>query len=287
MQQRFITAMALLALLTSSLLIPTVSAQQSSPVAQRAMQAYRSGQLPEATRLFEQVVQQNPGFANAWYNLGSLQYRQKHYDKSRAAFERVLSINGQDHQARYNLALALEKLGRTQDARTILTQIPSSHAAYGSAQKKLAVLPKPTVATKKPITRKAAASATVSGPRKAAAFARQLSGPTGMALGPSGEVYVANYSKNSIVKVTPEGRQANFVEGGGLHGPIGLVRDPRTGDLFVANYLKDNILRVTPQGKTSIVAKDLQKPYNLLLDSLSNTLYVSEQGTNQVSRIQL
>jgi hypothetical protein len=269
---------------------PNTWAQQG-PLAAQAMQAYQAGQLQRATALFEQVVTQNPTYTDAWYNLGSLQYRQNNFDKARAAFERVVTLNPSDSQARYNLALALEKLNRPLDATTVLGQIPASSPAYAKAQRKLSALrPKTqTVAQQAPkqLTQPSQATSSASASRQAAAFVQNLSGPTGLALGPQGEVYIANYSQNSIVKVAPDGSKSTYLTGKGLHGPIGLVRDPRTGDLYVANYLKDNILRVGTNGQTSIVVQDLQKPYNLMLDSLSNMLYVSEQGTNQVSRIQL
>jgi tetratricopeptide (TPR) repeat protein len=252
--------------------------------------SYNQNNLPNAISLFEQAVKADPTFTDGWYNLGSVQYRADQYAKARAAYQQVLVLNPADHQARLNMAQAMEFLGEQPQAVAAYQAIPNSHPAYAKAQERLAALnkgqaPAQPVATNPKPTPPATTPNT--GSKQVESFATQLFGPTGMALGPAGEVYIANFSKNNIIKVMPDGRRSTLVEGSGLSGPIGLVRDPRTGDLLVANYLSGQVLRVNSNGVTNVVAKDLKKPYNLLLDSLGNTLYVSEQESNSVSRIKL
>lgn len=255
--------------------------------------AYNQNNLPNAVNLFEQAVKADPSFVDGWYNLGSVQYRAGQYAKARAAYQQVLVLNPADHQARLNMAQAMEFLDQQPQAIAAYQAIPNSHPAYAKAQERLVALTK-NQQPSQPVTSTAQSSkpnlvpnSSATSSKQAEPFATQLFGPTGMALGPTGEVYIANFSKNNIIKVMPDGRRSTLVEGSGLSGPIGLVRDPRTGDLLVANYLSGQVLRVNSNGVTNVVAKDLKKPYNLLLDSLGNTLYVSEQESNSVSRIKL
>lgn len=65
---------------------------------------------------------------------------------------------------------------------------------------------------------------------------------TGLALGPDGNLYVADYWSNKILMVTPQGTVSNYIVGGALNGPHGLAFSP-SGDLLVANYANSKILR--------------------------------------------
>ncbi len=65
---------------------------------------------------------------------------------------------------------------------------------------------------------------------------------TGMAWGPDGNLYVADYWSNRILMVTPQGTVSNYIVGGALSGPHGLAFSP-SGDLLVANYANSKILR--------------------------------------------
>lgn len=259
-----------------------------------AMTAYQQTNNARAIELLEKSIQTDHQFTEAWYNLGALHMRVGNFEKGRAAYQQVLLLNNNDQQARFNLGLALEKLNRKQEALTTYRAIPSASTNYTQAQQKVAQLQNQLAATTTPavtkpvvVTQPTTPAATTSIAKKAEPFASQLSGPTGMALGPNGEIYIANFSKNNIIKVLPDGRRSILVEGKDLNGPIGVVFDPRSGDLFVANYLKNTVARVSTKGDTTVIASNLKKPYNLLLDSLSNTLYVSEQESNTVSKIRL
>jgi hypothetical protein len=86
----------------------------------------------------------------------------------------------------------------------------------------------------------------------AAAFVR---GPTGLALGPSGTLYVADNIDNQIVSIpkattrtTSAGTGTVLSKGGQLANPLGLVRAPN-GDLLVANSTNGKIVEITPKGQ--------------------------------------
>jgi hypothetical protein len=86
----------------------------------------------------------------------------------------------------------------------------------------------------------------------AAAF---IKGPTGLALGRSGTLYVADNLSNRIASIpdalsraTSAGTGTTLTKGGQLANPLGLVLAPG-GDLLAANATNGKIVEVTPGGK--------------------------------------
>ena len=86
----------------------------------------------------------------------------------------------------------------------------------------------------------------------AAAFVK---GPTGLALGADGTLYVADNLGNRITAIpdaatrtTAEGTGSVLTSGGQLAGPLGLVIAP-DGDVLAANATNGKIVEVTPAGK--------------------------------------
>jgi hypothetical protein len=87
---------------------------------------------------------------------------------------------------------------------------------------------------------------------EAAAF---IKGPTGLALGRSGTLYVADNLSNRIASIpgaltraSSAGTGTTLTKGGQLANPLGLVLAPG-GDLLAANATNGKIVEVTPGGK--------------------------------------
>ena len=116
-------------------------------------------------------------------------------------------------------------------------------------------------------------------------FAKGFNGPTGIVSDNNNNVYVANYSENIIYKISPSGHKSVFAKSEDINGPIGLAIDP-VGNLYVANYLSNSIALVDKQGDTSTIVTGLNKPYYLYFDN-NDSLFVSEQETNTISKINL
>lgn len=139
----------------------------------------------------------------------------------------------------------------------------------------------------------------------------RFSSPVGLALGPDGNLYVADSGNNVIRKVTPAGEVSTFA-GSGQPGsredsrlkaefrqPAGLVFGA-DGSLYVSDRFNHRIRRIGPDGMVSSVAGNGQPsyknglgseagfsyPYGLALDAKGNLL-VADYGNHALRRIVL
>lgn len=116
-------------------------------------------------------------------------------------------------------------------------------------------------------------------------IATGFASPSGLTFDRLGNLYVANYSKNSVDRISRDGTKSEFSKGGHLKGPIGLAADD-AGNIYVANYLGGTVARITPAGISTIIATGFKRPYYLILDK-GNNLFVSQQEDNSIIRISL
>jgi sugar lactone lactonase YvrE len=96
-----------------------------------------------------------------------------------------------------------------------------------------------------------------------------LDEPEGVAVDPSGNIYIADYDNSLVEKVTPSGTLSIFAgtpgssgtpspglaTGEPLGGPDGVATDP-SGDVYIADYSDSLVEKVTLDGMLSIVAGD-------------------------------
>ena len=130
-------------------------------------------------------------------------------------------------------------------------------------------------------------------------FDNFLFGPTGVALGPDGTLYVSDGVGNRIVKIpdaatrtTSDGTGATLTSGGLLHNPLSLIMIPN-GHLLTCNGLNGQIVEIDPASGTQIYAQWLdvdqaQQPpgngdlFGVAVKPDGSGLYYVEDDTNEL-----
>jgi hypothetical protein len=120
-------------------------------------------------------------------------------------------------------------------------------------------------------------------------------GPTGVALGANGILYVADTDGNRIAAIPDAATRNSPVLGGGttisaggeLNAPLGLTLAPN-GDLLAANGGNGNIVEITPSGDqvATVTADDASVPggggvlFGLTVSPFNDHLYFVDDGMN-------
>ena len=117
-------------------------------------------------------------------------------------------------------------------------------------------------------------------------------GPTGVALGSNGTLYVADTQNNRVAAISNALERDSASAGGrtvsqgaSLNAPLGLTRAPN-GDLLAANGGDGNLVEVTPSGMQ--VATKTVEPggagtlFGLTIVPGGNGVYFVDDGTNQL-----
>jgi hypothetical protein len=134
----------------------------------------------------------------------------------------------------------------------------------------------------------------------------------GIALDPSGNLYIADSSEHVIEKVTPSGTLSIFAGIVGahaaptpgpatsshLHEPVGVAADP-AGNVYVADSDNSDVEKITPSGTLSVVAGDgssgaptagpatssrLGSPFGIAFDGAGD-MYIADYGDSDVDEV--
>lgn len=92
---------------------PSVLPQRSElfQLSNEALLAYESGDDARAEQLYMALSRQTPGDPEIWFRLGNLYARAHRPDAAADAYQRVLSINGNEPRAWYNLGIVRMRQG--------------------------------------------------------------------------------------------------------------------------------------------------------------------------------
>ena len=105
--------------------------------------------------------------------------------------------------------------------------------------------------------------------------------PRSIGLDSGGNLYVAEWGSQSIIKYTPSGVSSVFASG--LQGVEGLTVDSG-GNVYVTELWDHNIMKFTPAGVGSVFGNTGNNDaYSLAFDSSGN-LYVSEFNANRIEK---
>jgi tetratricopeptide (TPR) repeat protein len=90
-------------------------------------QALKTQRFREAVQAYHQAIQRDPGFYDAYYNLGSAASQAGELETALSAYETALALNPESADARYNFALVLNQAGFPLDASQELQKILAAH----------------------------------------------------------------------------------------------------------------------------------------------------------------
>lgn len=244
---------------------------------------YKVGKYDQAMSSFRRAIDLYPDYTDAYYNLGSILEFLGQYDQALTVFKQVIVRNPEDYESVYKAAALSVKLGQSDKARTYLSLIPNSTTTYRKAQELAAQIgtdmPAIQFESQKTIDMETAPQT----PQSNQVYDNIIS-PTGITSDRQGNIYIAGFSDNSVIKITPTGERIIFLKDKRLNGPIGMVTD-NSGNIYIANYNADNVLKVSNTGSVSILIGNISKPYGLYVDG--NFLYISSQGMNSVIKYKL
>lgn len=239
---------------------------------------YKTGQYDDSISAFRAAIRLEPDYIDAYYNLGSvLEYLQQ-YDAALAVFKQIIVRKPDDYDSVYKAAWLSYKLGENQKAKTYLNLIPNNSMRAKDAQTladKLdySILPQKTInlQPKNSIN-------------QSNGIYSDISAPTGITSDGEGNIYVAEFNNNTILKITSDNKKIVFIKDVKINGPIGLAFD-KSKNMYVANYNKDNVLKISPNGEISVLINNVKKPYYLYV--VDGMLLISCQGSDSVVRYKL
>lgn len=239
---------------------------------------YKVGQYDRAITMFKDAIKLDPNYIDAYFNLGSILEYLGQYDAALAVFKQVIVRQPGDYDSVYKAAWLSHQMGQDDKTKTYLSIIPKNSPRSQDVQElmsQLKVSPTPAATTEAPQISKIPQSSDMY---------ENITSPTGITVDEEGNVYVAEFTNNTIVKITPDNKRIVYIKDPKLSGPIGLVRD-KAGNLYIANYNKDNVLKVSTSGEISVLIGNVKKPYCLYIEG--NMLFVACQGSNSVLRYKL
>jgi len=140
--------------------------------------------------------------------------------------------------------------------------------------------------------------------------------PRGMAMDKNGNLYVANYARSIIQKISQDGRAVTLAGRLGVHGfqdgtgseamfdgPSDIVVDA-DGNLYVTEFGNHLIRKLTPEGKVSTLAGDttqapivrgsedgpgskaqFNNPQGLIIDARTGIFYVADYSNQRIRKI--
>ena len=235
---------------------------------------YKLGMYERAIESFRSAIRAYPDYIDAYYNLGTILEYLKNNSEAIVIFKQIYVRNPHDYEVIYKLAKLSAKNDDYTKAAEYLNLIPETSEYYKRGQE-LAESIKINTTMPEQVTNTPSKIAEHTG------IYENVLSPTGVTTDKLGNVYVATFSDNSIIKITPDNRRIVFVKSDKIKGPIALASD-EIGNIYVSNYSANNVLKITPLGACSVLVDRLDKPYGLHVDG--NMLFITCQGSNSIFR---
>ena len=233
-----------------------------------ALDLYKMGKYEDAIAAFRTAIRLYPDYIDAYYNLGSILDYLNQHEQAINVFKQIVVRQPEEYEAVFRIAEISAKSGDRATASEYVALIPSTDKYFirgKELQQKYGLIK--------------------SGPTKAEKIKQRstaywnIDSPTGIVTDTMGNVYVASFTSNLVLKITPDNRRMVFFKNPILNGPISMAIDSQN-NIYIANYNANNVLKISRIGSFEVFIQDVTKPYSLHVSG--DKLYVSSQGANAV-----
>lgn len=235
----------------------------------------KSKSYDEAIDVFKKALSYNPELADAYYNIASIYVFQKKYDEAYNSYVKLLALNPHDYDSILQVAKISYNRKNYALAIKYVSYIPEDYDYYYVAQQLKKDAQEMFDIQKNKIERAKISTAT----EHKKVIIDNFNSPAGIAIDSEGNLFVASYTDNAIIKIDKNKNRTNFAKDYLLDGPVGLAID-NYDNIYVANYDADNILKITKSGDVSIFMEKVAGPYFMYIKN--DVLYVSEQGNDVI-----
>ncbi len=266
----------------SSLITAFAETEVSEEDIQKAEQAYKTGisltrtkAYDNAIKAFQQAFQYNPNMTDALYNIASIYVAQQKYDEAYNTYVKIIAINPHDYDSILQAAKISYNRKNYALAMKYLKYIPDDYEYYYIVQQLYKDAKEMFDQQVTKIERSKVSTANVN--KKV--LIDKFNSPAGMVVDTEGNIYVASYSDNAIIKVSKNKEKSIYVQDSLLDGPVGLAID-KYDNIYVANYDANNILKISRGGSVSVFMDKISSPYFLYIKD--DVLFISEQGNDVV-----
>lgn len=284
----------------------------------KGLDYYNSGQLQESVKCFQQAIELNPNYIDAYYNLGSIMEYLNNNNAALEAFKQIILRKPDDYEAVLKAAEISKRLGQLDKSKMYLTLIPTDTViGQRAAQLNKAIIEQEKMLQEQTqnaidLTQNSFNEAvnqlqntveqfttpvqeTVSAVQEEVVEQKSLisntdgkydniTSPTGIVTDSKGNLYVANFADNIVYKIDPSNNKIVYIKDSKINGPIGMAID-KFDNIYIANYNKDNVIKVSNNGTISTFISNISKPYCMHITA--DLLFVSSQGSNSVVRKKL
>ena len=282
-----VAILVMLMAISSSLLAFADSEEISEEDMQNAISAYKHGvdlvrtkAYDSAIASFKKALEYYPQMTDAYYNIASIYVTQKKYDEAYNTYVKIIALNPYDYDSILQAAKISYNRKNYSLAMKYLKYIPDDYEYYGTVQQLYDDSMEQFNNQRNTIERSKVTTAN----NNKRVLIDKFDSPAGMAVDSEGNMFVACYSDNAIVKVDKNKNKTDFVKDYLLDGPVGLAIDTYD-NIYVANFEANNILKITKGGNVSVFMENVAKPYFLYIKD--DILYISEQGNDVVLKYNL
>lgn len=237
---------------------------------------YKIGEYDKAMTCFRRAISLSPDYIDAYYNLGSILEYLDQNEQALTVFKQIIMRAPEDYEAVYKAAVLSKKLNKYDSASSYLELIPRNSKYGAKAQQLSKDLYVPNKSTSSMPQTRAINSNTN--------LYEGLNSPTGVVTDNLGNIYIASFTDNNIVKISPNNTRMVYVKSNLINGPIGMAIDYK-GNLYVANYNSGNIVKIDTGRNVKVLLGNLKQPYGLYL--VDNVLLISLQGMHSVLKYKL